>query len=102
MAPAVVPPAVAPPAVQVLPPVAVSTPQVIKVDSLESIVPPAPALLLMIWPAKPFKLPPIADVKAYLNLSSILQYYLHCSEFSTQRPDNALITDSGNEEASSY
>jgi hypothetical protein len=101
-APAVVSPAVAPPAVQALPPVAVSMPQVVEVDSLESVVPLAPAPLLMIHLAEPFKLPLIADTKAYLNLLSILQYYLHCPEFSTQRPDNALITDSRNAEASSY
>jgi hypothetical protein len=93
-APAVVSPAVAPSTVQALPPVAVSTPQVVEVDSLESVVPLAPAPLLMICPAEPFKLPLIADAKAYLNLLSILQYYLCRPEFSTQRPDNALITDS--------
>jgi hypothetical protein len=101
-APVVVPPAVAPPAVPVLPLVAVSMPQVVKVDSPRSFVPPAPAPLLMIRPAEPFKLPPIADVKAYLNLLSILQYYLCRPEFSTQHSDNALITDSRNAEASSY
>jgi hypothetical protein len=42
------------------------------------------ALLLLIPPATPFKLSPIADSKAYLNLTSIIQYYLCCPEFSTQ------------------
>ncbi len=101
-APAVVPPVVAPPAVPVLPPLAVSTPQVVEVDSPESFVPPAPAPLSMILLAEPFQLPPIADAKAYLNLLSILQYCLRHPEFSTQRSDNALITDSRNAEASSY
>ncbi len=32
------------------------------------------ALVSIIRPAEPFKLPPIADAKAYLNLTSIIQY----------------------------
>ncbi len=52
----------------------------------------------MIHQTKPFKLPPIADSKAYLNLSSIIQYYLCCPEFSTQCSDDALITSSQNAE----
>jgi hypothetical protein len=60
------------------------------------------APVLLICPAKPFKLPPIADSKAYLNLTSIIQYYLHCSEFSTQQLDIALVTDLRNAEASCF
>jgi hypothetical protein len=56
----------------------------------------------MICPAEPFKLPPIADAKAYLNLYSILQYYLHCPESSTLHSDDALVTDSRNAEASAH
>jgi hypothetical protein len=40
--------------------------------------------------------------KAYLNLSSTIQYYLCCPEFSTQRLDNALVTDLRNAKASAY
>jgi hypothetical protein len=98
----VVPPAVAPLVVPVLAPVVVSTPLVIKVDSLKCFDPLAPAPLSMICPAELFKLPLIADTKAYLNLSSILQYYLHRPKFSTQCSDDALITDSRNAKASSY
>jgi hypothetical protein len=52
---------------------------------------------------EPFKLPPIADSKeAFLNLSSILQYYLRRPEFSTLRSDGELITDDRNADASAY
>ena len=56
----------------------------------------------MIRPAEPFKLPPIADVKSFLNLSSIIQYYLRRPEFSTLRSDDELVTDSRNADASAY
>ncbi len=57
-------------------------------------VPPPLAPIPAIRPAKPFKLPAIPDVKSFLNLSSIIQYYLRRPEFSTQRSDDELITDS--------
>jgi hypothetical protein len=37
-----------------------------------------------------------------LNLSSIIQHYLQCPEFSTQCSDYALVTDSTNAEANAY
>jgi hypothetical protein len=58
--------------------------------------------VLLICPAKTFKLPPIADSKAYLNLTSIIQYYLCCPEFSTQQSDDALVTDLTNAKASCF
>jgi hypothetical protein len=63
---------------------------------------PVPAPVLIICPAEPFKLPPIEDAKAYLNLSSILQYYLCRPEFLTQCSDDALVTDLRNAKASAY
>ena len=63
-----------------------------------TIPPPAP----LVRPSEPFKLPAIPDVKSYLNLTGIIQYYLWRPEFSTQRSDDELITDSWNAEASSY
>ena len=63
-----------------------------------TVPPPAP----LICPSDPFKLPVIPDVKSYLNLTGIIQYYLWRPEFSTQRSDDELITDSWNAEASSY
>jgi hypothetical protein len=95
VAPLVVPSAVVSPAVQVLPSVLVPPPPVVNVDlEASTIVPPSPALAPTIHPAKPFKLPAIPDAKAFLNLSSTLQYYLCCLKFSTLCLDNALITDS--------
>ena len=41
----------------------------------------APSPIPMLHPVEPFKLPPIPDTKTFLNLSSILQYYLWCPEF---------------------
>jgi hypothetical protein len=100
----VVPPVVlsvvVPPAAPVLPPVPVPAPPVIDVGSVGGSTLPAPALVLIICPAEPFKLPPIVDAKAYLNLSSILQYYLCCPEFSILCLDDVLVTNSRNAEAS--
>ena len=62
---------------------------------------PAPATAL-IRQADPFKLPPIADTKSFINLSNIINYYLRRPEFSTQRADGLLITDSRNAEASCF
>ena len=85
------------------PPVVAPAPPVANVDrQAPANNPPSPALVSMICPTKPFKLPPIADSKAYLNLSSIIQYYLRRHEFSAQRSDGALITNSRNAEASAY
>jgi hypothetical protein len=61
-----------------------------KGDGIPPVTAPAPLSCL----AEPFKFPPIADSKAYLNLSSIIQYYLPRPEFLTQCSDNALITNS--------
>jgi hypothetical protein len=73
------------------------------INGLHQILPAvAIAPVSLICPAKPFKLPPITDYKAYLNLTSIIQYYLHCPEFSTQQLDNALVSDSRNVEASCF
>jgi hypothetical protein len=98
----VVPSAAVPPAAPVLPPILVPVPPVVDVDFVGGSTLPAPAPVLMISPAEPFKLPPIVDAKAYLNLSSILQFYLRCPEFFTLHSDDALITDSRNAEASAY
>ncbi len=76
--PPVVPSAVVPPATPVLPPVLVPAPPVVDVDSVGDSTLPVPAPVLIIRSAEPFKLPPIADAKAYLNLSSIIKYYFHC------------------------
>ena len=62
----------------------------------------APSPIPTLCPAEPFKLPPIPDTKTFLNLSSILQYYLWRPEFSTQRSDGDFITDAHNAEASAY
>ena len=95
IAPPVVPSVVVSLAVQVLPSVLVPPPPVVNVDlEASTIVPPSPAPAPTIRPAEPFKLPAIPDAKTYLNLSSILQYYLRCPKFSTLHLDNALITDS--------
>ncbi len=79
-------------------------PNVCPPSPVEGAILPAVAIapVLLICPAKPFKLPPIADSKAYLNLTSIIQYYLRCLEFSTQRLDNALATDSRNAEVNCF
>ncbi len=100
--PPVVPSAVVQPAAPVLLPVPVPAPPAVDVDSVGDSTLPVPALVSIIILAEPFKLPPIADAKAYLNLSNIIQYYLYCPEFSTQRLDNALMTDSRNDKASAY
>ncbi len=97
-----VPSAVVPPAAPVLPPVPVPAPPVIDVDSVGDSTLPVPALVLIICLAELFKLPPIRDAKSYLNLSSIIQYYLRCPEFLTQCLDDALVTDSRNAKASAY
>ncbi len=77
-------------------------PNVSPPSPVEGAILPAAAIapVLLIHPTKPFKLLPIADSKAYLNLTSIIQYYLRCPEFSTQQLDNALVTDLRNAEAS--
>jgi hypothetical protein len=99
--PLVVPP-VGPPVVP-LPPIPAPAPPVANVaQQAPAIIPPSLAPVSLLCPAKPFKLPAIADAKAYLNNSSIIQYYLHCPEFSTQRSDIALITDFRNAKASAY
>ncbi len=100
--PPVVPSAVVPPAAPVLAPVPMPVPPLVNVDPVGDNTLPVPAPVSIICLAEPFKLPPIADEKAYLNLSSILQYYLHCPEFSTQHLDDALVTDSRNAKASAY
>jgi hypothetical protein len=56
----------------------------------------------LIRQADPFKLPPIADTKSFLNLSNIINYYLRRPEFLTQRADGQLIMDSRNAEASCF
>jgi hypothetical protein len=103
---AVVPPVVSsevvPPEALVLPPVLVTAPPVFDVDSVGDRILPVTAPVSKIRPAEPFKLPPMADAKAYHNLSSIIQYNLHCPEFSIQCSDNALMTDSRNAKASAY
>ena len=71
-------------------------------DSTVSNVAPSPAPFPTVCPMEPFKLLPIADTKGFLNLSSILQYYLRRPEFSTLRSDGKLITDDRNAEASAY
>ncbi len=88
-----------PPPPAVVAPVALPA-DAVSTDSTAVPVPPAPAP--SIRPAEPFKLPAIPDVKSYLNLTSIIQYYLWRPEFSTQRSDDKLITDSRNAEASAY
>jgi hypothetical protein len=100
--PPVVPSVVVPPATPVLPPVLVSAPPVVNVDSVGDSTLPVPAPVSIICSAEPFKLLLIADAKAYLNLSSIIQYYLCRPEFLTQCSDNALVTDSRNAEARAY
>jgi hypothetical protein len=65
-------------------------------------VAPCPAPIPALRSIEPFKLPPIPDSKAFLNLSSILQYYLRRPEFSTLRSDGELITDARNADASAY
>jgi hypothetical protein len=105
VAPLVVPLVVPPvdPLVVPLPPISAPAPPVANVaQQALAIIPPSPAPVLLLCPAKPFKLPAIADAKAYLNISSIIQYYLRCPEFSTQRSDNALITDSWNAKVGTY
>jgi hypothetical protein len=62
----------------------------------------APSPIPTLRPAEPFKLPPIPDNKTFLNLSSILKYYLWRPEFSTQHSDGKFITDAHNAEASAY
>jgi hypothetical protein len=74
--PPVVPSAVVPPAASVLSPVPVPAPPAGDVDSTGDSTLPVPAMVSIICPAEPFKFPPIADAKAYLNLSIIIQYYL--------------------------
>jgi hypothetical protein len=100
--PPVVPSAVVPPAAPVLLPVPMPVPPVINVDSVGDSTIPVPAPVLIICLAEPFKLPPIADAKVYLNLSSIIQYYLYRPEFLTQCSDDALVTDSRNAEVNAY
>jgi hypothetical protein len=89
------------PSANVAPPLA-PTPNVSPSSPVEGAILPVVAIVpvLLIHPAKPFELLPIADSKAYLNLTSIIQYYLCCPEFFNQRSDNALVTDSRNTEAS--
>jgi hypothetical protein len=91
------------PSANVAPPPAL-TPDVSPLSPVEGAILPAAAIVpvLLIHPAKPFELLPIADSKAYLNLTSIIQYYLRCPEFSTQRLDNALVTDLRNTEANCF
>jgi hypothetical protein len=91
--PPVVPSVVVLPAAPVLPPVPMPAPPVANVDSLGDSTLSVPAPVLIIHLAKPFKLPPIVDKKADLNLSSIIQYYLCCPEFLTQCLDDALVRD---------
>jgi hypothetical protein len=105
LAPPVVPPVVSPvgPPVVPLPPVPAPAPLVADVvQQAQAFIPSSLAPVSLLHPAKPFKLPAIADAKAYLNISSIIQYYLHHPEFSSQRSDNALTTDSWNAKASAY
>jgi hypothetical protein len=64
---------------------------------LAPLPPPRPTISR---PTEPFKLPPITDAKSYLNLTSIINYYLCRPEFSTLRSDDLLITDAQNAEAS--
>ncbi len=73
------------PSANVAPPLAPS-PNVSPPSPVEGAILQAAAIapVLLICPAEPFKLPPIAYSKAYLNLTSIIQYYLRCPEFSTQ------------------
>ncbi len=93
MVPPVVPP-VGPPVVPLPPILAPAPPGANIAQQAPAFIPPSQAPVLLLCPAKLFKLLAIADAKAYLNISSIIQYYLRLPEFSTQRSDNALITGS--------
>jgi hypothetical protein len=64
--------------------------------------PPLATSMALIRTVESFKLPAMKDVKAYLDHCSIIQYYLRRLEFSTQRADDALVTDSQNLEASCF
>ena len=107
--PAVAPVAAMPPVLTVPFPPAVVAPVALSANALlvastallavpVTVPPPAP----LIRPSEPFKLPVIPDVKSYLNLAGIIQYYLWRPEFLTQLSDDKLIADSRNAEASSY
>ena len=51
-------------------------------------------------PLEPLKLSPLKDEKAVLDNYDLIQYYLRVPEFSTGRPDDTLLTDSSNADAS--
>jgi hypothetical protein len=85
-------PLVVPSAAQALPPVPVPAPLASKVSSVGGGIPPIPDPALLSHLAEPFVLP-VADSKAYLNLTSNIQNYLQCPEFSTQCSDDALVTN---------
>ena len=51
-------------------------------------------------PMEPLKLSPLKDEKAFLDNYDLIQYFLRVPEFSTGRPDDTLITDSSNADAS--
>jgi len=53
-------------------------------------------------PSDPFKLPVIKDTKAYLDVHNMVLFYLHQHEYSTQRPDDALVTTPSNVMASLF
>ncbi len=99
--PPVPPPALYPP---VSLPVGGTFPPTMAIVPVADPAPPAaaPAPASLIHPSEPFKLPPNADSKGYLNLTSIINYYLPYPKFSTQRSDDLLITDSRNTEASCF
>jgi hypothetical protein len=65
------------PSANVAPPPAPS-PDISPLSPMEGEILPSAAIAqkLVICPAKPFELPPTADSKANLNLTSIIQYYL--------------------------
>ncbi len=59
-----------------------------------------PPVAQVMHPAKPLKLCKLKDAKAFIGNFELIQYYLHISDFSTGRADDALITDSSNLAAS--
>jgi hypothetical protein len=60
-----------------------------------AVVPPAPPVC-----AKLLKFDPIKDAIAFLDSFEQIQFYLHMPNFSTGHTNEALTTNSGNQEAS--
>ena len=63
-------------------------------------LPPAPPHVAASRPMDPLKLSPLKDEKAFLDNYDLIQYFLRVPDFSTGRPDDSLITDSSNADAS--